>query len=267
MARLQDLGKRRDIVLLHPSKVVVAPGFNARDFTRPEVQQHVQSLAASIRENGVLAPLTVYMDGDQPILTDGECRLRASLLAIEGGWDCGDGIPCQLDAKPAATNEAERALSLLTRNSALPLAPVEQAEVYRRLEAAGWPVEKMASRTGRSGEHVRNMLALAAAPVAVQQAIKVGEISASAAATIVRKEGAKAAEIVTQAVETAKAAGKAKVTPKDLKPPKPPKVALVAWRDRVDLALKLIEQYDSGKGGGPASTLRKVQKVLEGEEV
>ena len=216
MARFQDLGKRRDIVLINPTKIVIKDGFNTRRFDTERAKSAQVELMNSIMENGVLTPLTIVIEGDVPVLTDGERRLRAVLAAIEKGWNPGDGVPCQHDGRAAILNEAERALSIITRNSGLALEPLEKAEVYRRLRAANWTVDQMARRTGVSPSQVNNLLTLVDAPTDVQDAIRDGTISSTEATNVVREVGKDAGEVIKAAKEEAQKSGKNRVTRADI---------------------------------------------------
>lgn len=62
--------------------------WNARDDT-PELLDHIDSICLSIRTKGFdpNQPITIYDDGDNWIVSDGHCRLRATTLAIKKG--CG----------------------------------------------------------------------------------------------------------------------------------------------------------------------------------
>jgi hypothetical protein len=74
---------RSDVFQINPYLIEVEEGFNARSFDSPDVRAHIDGLATSIKENGVRNPLRIRKKGDKFTLVDGECRLRATFLAIE----------------------------------------------------------------------------------------------------------------------------------------------------------------------------------------
>jgi ParB-like chromosome segregation protein Spo0J len=209
MARLQDLGKRVDMYQLAPALIEIDPGFNVRSDT-PAVRDHILAIAESIKSGGFMQtrPLTVRMQGDRVVVTDGHCRLLAVRLAIAEGCEI-QTIPCLPEAR--GTNEADRALMLLTSNSGLPLTGLEQAEVVKRLLAFGWPESQIASRIGRTRQHVASLLELAEAPHAVREMVRDGAVSPTVAIAAIRQDGTGAAAVL-QAAIAASPKGKATAT-------------------------------------------------------
>jgi ParB-like chromosome segregation protein Spo0J len=209
MARLQDLGKRVDMYQLPPALIEIDPGFNVRADT-PAVRDHILAIAESIKSGGFMQtrPLTVRMQGDRVVVTDGHCRLLAVRLAIAEGCEI-QTIPCLPEAR--GTNEADRALMLLTSNSGLPLTGLEQAEVVKRLLAFGWPESQIASRIGRTRQHVASLLELAEAPHAVREMVRDGAVSPTVAIAAIRQDGTGAAAVL-QAAIAASPKGKATAT-------------------------------------------------------
>ena len=67
---------RSDLFRLNPYNITVKDGWNSRDMRDPDNQAHVDELARSITAIGVQEPLTVYMDGGKPVLTDGHSSNR-----------------------------------------------------------------------------------------------------------------------------------------------------------------------------------------------
>jgi len=223
MARLQDIAAgRKDLYMLDPLMIQEEPGWNVR-VEGPDLDSHVRLLADSIKQIGVQEPLTVYMKGEVPILTNGHCRLAAVKLAISEGAEI-KAVPVRTEERYA--NEADRVLSLITRNSGKPLSALEQSEVVKRLLGFGWSEQEIAKKTGFSSTHIDNLMKLSAAPVAVTEMVKNGEVSARLAMDTLRSDGDQAAETLRSAVETAKQEGKSRATAKHL--PKP--VARIDWK-------------------------------------
>jgi len=223
MARLQDMALgRTDVYNLDPMLIQEEPGWNIRTES-PELAAHIRQLADSIKEVGVQEPVTVYLKNDIPILTNGHCRLMACRLAISEGAEI-KSIPARAEARYA--NDADRVLSMLTRNSGKPLLPLEQAEVVKRLMALGWDKLAICMKSGFSGTHFDNLMNLSAAPEEVKDMVRGGQVAARTATDVIRKEGAEeGTKTLQKAVETAKEAGKTKATAKHL--PKPPEKPLL----------------------------------------
>ncbi|MDE2232560.1 MAG: hypothetical protein KGJ90_00310 [Patescibacteria group bacterium] len=197
--------------------IEVEPGFNARDFSTPENQEHVRYLKTSIIEGGVKEPLTVRLesngDGIKHVkLVGGECRLRAVLMAIEEGHEI-HSVPCQSDDRYA--NDADRIAELITRNSGKQLTPLEQASVCKRLSAFGWDQRQIAKKLAYSDSYISQLLGLTTLPEEARKLVADGAVSAAAALNEVRTSGeVVGVETLKQAVEEAAADGKTKATPK-----------------------------------------------------
>lgn len=137
---------KRDYFLVDPRKIVVDPTYNVRHLDTPEAQEKLSELSRDIAANGVKVPLEIRLgDNNQVILVAGHRRLRATLAAIKDGADI-VSVPAIAEAK--TTNEAERVLALHTSNTGEPLAPLERAEIVRRLLAYNWTRENIAKRMG-----------------------------------------------------------------------------------------------------------------------
>lgn len=211
MSAIKDLAVgRQDIFKLPPDSIQMDSKWNAR-VHNDELDAHIEELANSIAEVGVKQPLTVFMKDGEPFLTDGFCRMKAVKLAIKKGAEI-EAVPCRLEERHS--NEADHVLSMIVRNSGKPLATIEQAEVVKRLLAFEWSIEKIKASTGYSGAHLSTLQALMAAPVAIQNHIKKGNISVNLALDTMKGAGSdeKAVERVEKAVKGAKEIGKRKAT-------------------------------------------------------
>jgi ParB-like chromosome segregation protein Spo0J len=249
---------RSDLYRVDPNILNEDPGWNARR-QRPDLDTHIRMLADSIKEVGVKETLTCYIKDDVLFVTDGHCRLRATMLAISEGCEI-KSVPMKLEDR--YSNEADRTLSMITRNSGLPLTQLEIADVVKRLLAFGWEMNQIAAKTGFSISHINNMLNLSSAPEEIVKMVQDGEVSATLAQKIVREKGsAEAVEVLKSAVDTSKKAGKKKTTEKDLNSVKEKKVS---WRYFGPLLYNLMKEiYDT-----PATDKNKVfQKIAEAGEV
>lgn len=199
---------RKDLFLLAPEDIQEDPGWNVRHDTE-DLQNHIRSLADSIKEIGVQQPLTVFMQGPSAIVTDGHCRLLAVNLAISEGADI-KAVPVRTEER--YSNEADRVLSMLTRNSGRQLTIPEQAEVIKRLLSFNWTEAEIARKTGSSRQHINTLVHFLASPSEIQNMVKSGQVSATTAVNQVRKEGEGAVGTLKSAVNTAQQEGRKKAT-------------------------------------------------------
>jgi ParB/RepB/Spo0J family partition protein len=206
---------RRDIHSIDPRLILTRPGWNGRDFTDPENIEHIEKLAKSIAKIGVKEPITCYWDGGNAYLSDGECRLRAALLAISNGHDI-KAIPVK--AEDRYQNEADRLFSQVIRNSGKPFTPMEQAKVFKRLLDLGWDEPEIAEKSGASLSRVGQVLSLLCLPEPIRQMVSAGEVSASLAQKVAADAGTanEAVQTLQTGIAIAKKAGKKRVAPKHL---------------------------------------------------
>jgi ParB family transcriptional regulator, chromosome partitioning protein len=215
MARLKDLADTTSDVFNMPlDRITIDPDFNVRHDS-PDLRSHIEALRDSMLAQGYLRtrPLTIRMSSDQTSVTliDGHCRFAAAKMAIAAGAEIVN-IPCIAEGK--GVSAADRALMLLTANNGLPLSPMEQAEVVKRLMSYGWSETEIGRKMGRTRQHVANLLELAGAPDAVRVMVVQGTVSATEAVKAIRRDGEQATAVLQQAEEIARAQGKTRVTPK-----------------------------------------------------
>lgn len=232
-------GGRSDLFRVDPRKLTIEAGWNCRDFTSPENLDHIAELKHSIAAKGVQEALTVRMDGEKIILTNGECRLRAVRELIDDGIDVAL-IPVQVE--PRYANEADHVESQIVRNSGKPFTPLEQSAVFIRLINLGRSEADLAAVAGYTVERVRQIASLNTATEKVKKLIRVGQISATMAQrALERAKDPKAAEaMIGKAVIKAKNDGKLKPGPRHLAAPKPPKPLKSTKRDFHELLAQVV---------------------------
>ena len=144
----RDLFQSRRIHQLPIDKIVPNPRQPRRHFD----EQALRELAASIRQHGVLQPLSVQRTAGGYVLVAGERRLRAAGLA---GLT---HVPCIL---VRATEEDSAVLALIENLQRCDLHYMEEAAAIARLIAQyGLSQEEAARRLGRSQSAVANKLRL-----------------------------------------------------------------------------------------------------------
>ena len=137
----------------------------------------VSELAQSIREKGILQPISVRRFGSGYQLIAGERRFRAAKQA-------------ELTSVPAlvievGTDQEMMELSLIENIQREDLNPVEEAKAYRMLlEVCFLTQEEVAERVGKDRSTVANMLRLLGLPTGVLDALQAGQISAGHARTL-----------------------------------------------------------------------------------
>lgn len=166
---LQDLDKVRalkpvPIAHLHPGK------YQPR---RIIDMDHIDELAISIRDKGIIQPIVVRRHPDNPSeyeIIAGERRWRAAQRA--GLHE----VPIVIkDFNDQETLE----VGLIENLQRQDLSPLEEAEGYQRLmEEFGHTQEVMAKSIGKSRSHVANMVRLIALPSAVKEMVDDGRLSA-----------------------------------------------------------------------------------------
>lgn len=131
----------------------------------------IASLAASIREVGILQPIVVRRAGDGRYeVIAGERRLRAAKLAGLAT------VPVVLRDSEDADLLREALIENIHRED---LNPIEQAEAFRQLlEELGLKQDQLAERVGVSRSHIANTIRLLALPLEVQQLLTDERISA-----------------------------------------------------------------------------------------
>jgi ParB family chromosome partitioning protein len=184
VARRSGLGRGLD-ALIPGSDVVEAPvpvsaGLTELSITDIDPNPHqprshfdeetLASLAASVRELGVLQPILVRPAGERFELIAGERRWRAARRA---GLTT---IPAVVRTIDDGTSLEQALVENLHRQD---LNPLEEAGAYQQLiEDFGLTQEDVARRVGRSRSAVANILRLFQLPPAIQRMVRDGQLTA-----------------------------------------------------------------------------------------
>ena len=151
----------------------------------------LEELAQSIRENGVITPITLRKTGETYQIIAGERRWRASRLA---GLTEIPAIVLDVD------EETAYALALIENLQREDLNPMEEAEGYRRLtQELGLTQEQAAQRVGRSRPAVANALRLLTLPKPVAALLREKQLSAGHARALLPLERE---EVMLKAAQT-----------------------------------------------------------------
>ena len=147
-------------------------------------EETIDSLAASIREVGVLQPIVVRRAQGGYELIAGERRLRA---AKKAGLAT---IPAVVRDSEDADTLREAIIENIHRED---LGPIELAEAFRSLlDDLGLKQETLAERLGVSRSHIANTIRLLQLSPAVQQLLADGKITAGHARALLGMPDAEA---------------------------------------------------------------------------
>ena len=213
--------------------------------------EELESLAASIREHGVIQPLIVSPGKNGVyVLIAGERRLQASRKA---------GLKTVPVVIRQATDQQLLELAIIENVQRADLNPIEEAEAYMHLAREfKFSHEKIAERVGKSRVAVTNTMRLLDASAAVKQALVDGRITEGHARAMLALNSAKAQEALLNQVvnldlsvrQTEALAGKysGKKTPSGKRANKSADVSDVERRLRAGLGTKVTLKH--GKKGG-----------------
>lgn len=203
---------------ISPDVIEFEDGFNLRE-EGAELDEHLERMYVAMKAGAYFPPIDVSVIDGRIIARDGHCRTRTAKRLKK------EGVDIMLEARQFRGNEAECVFHMISSSQGKPLTPLESGRGYLRLIRYGLEVPAICARTGVSRTTVENGLILAEAPVAIQQMIVKGEVSAHVAIDVIRKHGSKAIEVLRETLDKAKAGGNSKVTKKHVAGPRvPPRV-------------------------------------------
>jgi ParB-like chromosome segregation protein Spo0J len=253
--------KRADALKAKLEDLHVEPGFNWRD-EGADLEQSINQLAAFIADGGQIPDLEVRPRADGGVyIVDGHRRHRALLQLAAAGHPLPDFADktgqVWVPVKAFTGSEAERMARVMTSQEGRPLTPVEIAKGYLRMhKQLGLLPDAIAKLVHKTRQHVDQMLILAKAGADVHALVAAGDVSATMAVEVARKNGDQAAELLKQAADKAKAAGKKKATAASAKPWAPKKALVADLVDTLDyvhsavglqVRTKLIQLEKAGK--------------------
>lgn len=177
----ETMDEGREGSLSVPISRVEPRGDQPRKTFDPEA---LEELAASIREHGIIQPITVQkLDGGYFQIIAGERRWRAARLAGLGE------VPVRV-LEVGEKSAAE--LALVENLQREDLNPAEEAKGYRALmDNFGMTQEQVAARIGKSRPVIANALRLLSLPEPVLSYVESGALSLSHARAILELDGEK----------------------------------------------------------------------------
>lgn len=144
-------------------------------------EERLQELAESIRQIGLINPISVKKSEDGYLLVSGERRLRAAkLIGLEK-------IPATLYEKPADTEENLLELALVENIQREDLNPMELSDSYNKLLTEfNLTQEQIAEKVAKQRSTVANSLRLQKLPVEIKVSLRRNEISEAHARMLLR---------------------------------------------------------------------------------
>lgn len=139
-------------------------------------ESDLESLAQSIRENGVIQPIAVEEAHDGfYILIDGERRVRASRLAGLSQ------IPASIGPSLNGSGKRERLQRALVANvQRSDLNPIEEANAYNELRKCGMTIKEIARKIGVSYARITQRLQLLDLDLEIRYLVAAGDLSKDA---------------------------------------------------------------------------------------
>jgi len=225
-----------------PQIIEIEEGFNAR----PIDQEHVGAMKMSMLAGSILPPLFVRVDNGRIIMVDGHHRLAAIGELIEEGHEIK-----RVDVVPFRGNDADRIAHMLTSSQGKNLTPLQMGLQYRKLAAFGWNEREIGDKVGKTRQHVHDMVFLAESNSDVQGMVARGEVAAHVAIGALRKHGSEAGNVLAGHLDTAKSAGKRKVTNKTMREvfivakikPVHPQKCFALREDKLDACWAFIPEF------------------------
>lgn len=202
----KEVCARGDGFSIDPRLLVEQDGFNPRDYTDPDVIDHITKLKHAYINGRYVPPMIVtVIDGDV-VVREGHCRRRAVLMAIDEGHDIK-----RVRVEEYRGDDVEQVALILTSNDGLKLKTLQRAEVISRLKAYGLNDTEISKKIGCTSTQVARYLTMLQMPHELKELVNADRISATYALQLFTELGAKAAtEKAKKGLET----GVKKVTPR-----------------------------------------------------
>ena len=253
-ATMRDVGASvRDMRMVPYDQLHPLPGFNKRDMT-PEYKAHLDWLTDQMMQHGYKdefpLPVIVQNEGDRAVIyyTGGHSRMIAVGRARELGKKI-EYIP--VIVKPRGTKKTDLWFNQVQDNTGKPHGLRELGEIYFELGREGYSTKQIAQHLGRSEQHVRDALDTRSWPNEIKDAVISGQISATAALELWRRNGASAIGMITTGIQHAKEQGRARVTQKSFSGPRiPPRVTAGV--------VQAVETFVAGLDGNTRASLLEI---------
>ena len=171
-------GRKSDDIPVN--KILVNPLQPREDFD----EEKLRELSDSIKQKGLIQPVTVYKKNDDYILISGERRLRAvKMIGIEK-------VPAYIYENPFSkevSNEDLLELALIENIQRTDLNPMELSDSYNRLSLEfNLTQEQIAEKVSKQRSTVANFLRLQRLPIEIKVSLRRNEITEAHARLLLR---------------------------------------------------------------------------------
>ena len=173
----------KEVFLLDLDLLEEEEGFNPRDYNSPATIAHIESLAKQWADDPSQIPsLRVIIKEGRVLVRDGHCRRRGALIARARGTEVK-----QVRCERVSGDEFTQNLMILTSQEGLKLNSLELGVLYERyIQLMNLSAEELGSRINKTGQHVRDILAVNALPASLKHRIANGVIGWSLALKLYR---------------------------------------------------------------------------------
>ena len=214
----------------------------------------IEALKRSILERGVRVPIKVQKvkGEDRYILIHGFRRMTAVMALIKDGHD----IP-RISAIPMPLNYSAEDILFdhFTENDGQRLNPLEEAELFKRLNDLGYKQAEIAHKIGRTASHVSQMMKLANASKFVKDTITEGKIACTLVLKVLntyKDDPAQAEAHIRSALARLEGTGAQKVTEKTITVIRKSK-----YQKRFESALETLRERET-----PKAKLEKIKAIV-----
>jgi ParB family chromosome partitioning protein len=209
-----------NMMMVAPDQLTILDGFNLRITGTPDYEAGIREIAESIKANGFYRdkPFSVkivgFDDGSSGFaIMDGHRRYAALQIALLEAPGCVEQVPIVEVRK--GTTMADALIAMM--QTGVGLTAYEKSLGVSRLVKAGLDEAQIAQRLGMSKQYVGNLIVLCSMPLKIRNMVQEGKVSASAAVREFQADPRTAVARLSEGLETAKARGKEKAAPKDIK--------------------------------------------------
>lgn len=165
----------------------------------------LRDLAESIRRNGLMQPITVRpMPGGRFQIVAGERRWRAHKLLADEGSETHETLLCNVRRMDDLTRDVEAIIENLQREN---VTPMEEANAFGRLHAAGMDCEAIATKLGLPAFRVRWRLQLLNLSPEIKPLVEGGAIDRQQALEIAKLESHDDQRKIVQAINRGQIVG------------------------------------------------------------